>query len=992
MADRATSTSFLYKMADQLDIASAVLGTAVPVAYGYVNVVGNVYRQIELADKTKVVGIRLGKGEWDGIERLWINKKRVDHTNTNLVHFHPGIAGELGHGLAPDSTGGDNRVDTWFADFPAQLERVTDSGKAMLWLKVPPDPAAPGPDLTWVVHARAKKCRIFDNAGNQTSYAFTTVPAWIALDLWIDAAIKPDAVPGAALTAAEKSRIDFPSWKAAADYHSAVLGSGAKRWESSVWAAERMPLGEILTQLMIMSRSYMVEYAGQIFCYAHQPKAATFVVKAEHLAPNGFEHDKGERLKGAPNRFIANYRDLNPKKLVDITSISRASGVCTLVTAATHPLLVGDDVQVINPVNGAFAGTFLVASVPSGTQITYLQAGADASTTGGYIGTPESRFMEVTEILDHDQHALQIGPRTPGGTTKVRRVPITLNFGSCTKDQVQRALKFLTYGTLGPATTPYKAPWDVKLRCWGQSVDANSDAILEQLPGDKITVDKTVSEEFQGDYRIRERNLVRDSQQGLIVEMHLHPWVEEALSDASDTEQAIVPIPSRPGLESVAGPANASYRPTSNPLTALDNGGTPRVNVAAFAMRIFGVADKNITAGLVDATSGDFGKTAFVYYDDPGFRGGPVTFNITFTREVARNQVGRFFVGSVPLPVAGGAATVGNNDGGGGAEYTRDGRIYPANFTAAGWTNPANGIDPDEASYGTAATSGADLTFEAYGFPQFNWFVSKKALVVKSEITAISGSTALLEYSLDGGASWTVLRSVSAADSAPVKSTVELNVGQKTEDVRVRLRLPGAAVSANASNYGATGADDAAVGTRAWTNPTNAQGAPDAVVATNTGQAQDSLETSHYLKVTNFGFAVGGTATIVGILAKVKRKGSFNDDAEFYQSVIDSRVRIVKGGVIQGAQDKANLSTLWPSVLTEASYGSASDLWGVAWVPADVNANDFGLAIAVDKERGPSAGSVTASVDSVQITIYYTTAGASSSTGRIYAVRQEVSL
>lgn len=979
-------------MADQLDIASAVLGTAVPVAYGYVNVVGNVYRQIELADKTKVVAIRLGKGEWDGIERLWINKKRVDHTNTSLVHFHPGIAGELGHGLAPDSTGGDNRVDTWFADFPAQLERVTDSGKATLWLKVPPDPAAPGPELTWVAHCRAKKCRAFDNAGNQTSYAFTTVPAWIALDLWIDAVIKPDAVPGAALTAAEKDRIDFPSWKAAADYHSAVLGSGAKRWEASVWAAERMPLGEILTQLMIISRSYMVEYAGKIYCHAHQTKASTFVVKAEHLAPNGFEHDKGERLKGAPNRFIANYRDLNPKKLVDITSISRASGVCTLVTSATHPLLVGDDVQVINPLNGAFAGAFIVASVPSGTQITYLQSGADASTTGGYIGTPESRFMEVTETLDHDQHALQIGPRTPAGTTKLRRVPITLNFGSCTKDQVQRALKFLAYGTLGPATAPYKAPWDAKLRCWAQSVDANSDAILEQLPGDKITIDKTVSEEFQGDYRIRERNLVRDTQQGLMVELHLHPWVDEAYSDASDTEQAIVPMPARPGLESVAGPANAAYRPTTNPLTARDNAGLPTVDVAGFPMRIFGVGDKNISLGAVDATSADFGKTAFIYYDDPGFRGGSVVFNLTFTREEARNKVGRFFVGSVALPTSGGAATVGNNDGGGGAEYTRDGRIYPASYTAANWSTPANGIDPDDASYASASTAGNDLTYEAYAFPQFNWFVSKKKLVVKSEITAVSGSTALLEYSLNGGASWTVLRSVSAADSAPVTSTVDLLVTQKSEDVRVRLRLPGANASGNASNYAGTAADDAGDGTRAWTNPTNAQGAPDATLATNTGQAQDTIESSHYLKATNFGFAVSGSATIVGILAKVKRRGSANSDPEFYQSVIDRRVRIVKGGVIQGTQDKADTGTLWPSVLTEATYGSASDLWGLAWTPTDINANDFGLAISVDKERGPTAGAVTASIDSVQITVYYTTAGASSATGRLYAVRQEISL
>jgi hypothetical protein len=54
-----------------------------------------------------------------------VNGKRVDPTDTTLVHFHPGVDGVLGHGLAPDSTGGDNKVDTFFSLMPANMQAIT---------------------------------------------------------------------------------------------------------------------------------------------------------------------------------------------------------------------------------------------------------------------------------------------------------------------------------------------------------------------------------------------------------------------------------------------------------------------------------------------------------------------------------------------------------------------------------------------------------------------------------------------------------------------------------------------------------------------------------------------------------------------------------------------------------------------------------------------------------------------------------------------------
>ncbi|MCU1307114.1 MAG: hypothetical protein JWN45_1809 [Acidobacteriaceae bacterium] len=550
-------------MSDLVQIATAALGIPKPRAYGYVPVYGNLMLQQELADKTRVSKIGLGEGEWDGIERLWVNKKIVDHTDNTQVHFHPGIDGELAHGLAPDSTGGDNRIDTFFNDLPAQLDRVTDSRLATLWLKTPPDPQAPGPELTWLGHYRATKCRIFDAAGNQTAYQFTTVPAWISLDLLINTAIKPDALINEALTAAEKTRIDFPSIVDTAAYHSDVLASGVKRWEASVWFAQRTLLADALTQLMMISRSYMLEHKGKILMYPHKPKASSFIATAKHVLPNGFQHLKSD-LRGAPNRLVATYRDLTPKKIVGITSINRVGNVCTLVSDATHPFFVDDDVQIALPATANFAGVFKVTEVPAVNQIKYVQMAADAaSAAGGYVGTPESRFTEQPEVLDHDAHALQIGPRTIGGSPQPRRVPSTstLNFGACTKGQVQRALKFIVYNALGADVTGYLAPWKVNLRCSVLSVDQNDQPLSAQLPGDKFTIDKTISEEMQGDYRITRADITRagtasDGTQtnASQVELELVKWVDEALTDVADTEQAVVPLPARLGVVPVGVP------------------------------------------------------------------------------------------------------------------------------------------------------------------------------------------------------------------------------------------------------------------------------------------------------------------------------------------------------------------------------------------------------------------------------------------------------
>lgn len=157
-----------------------------------------------------------------------------------------------------------------------------------------------------------------------------------------------------------------------------------------------------------------------------------------------------------------------------------------------------------------------------------------------------------------------------------------------------------------------------------------------------------------------------------------------------------------------------------------------------------------------------------------------------------------------------------------------------------------------------------------------------------------------------------------------------------------------------------TMADDATVGTVAWTNPNNAK-VSDNVYAT---AAVAFLSVSHYLKATNFGFSIPVGATINGILVEVERKGF--DDIDF---VRDNAIKIVKGGTI-GATDKSSLDN-WPVSDAYKSYGSSSDLWGETWTPAQINASDFGFVVSVKDVSGESPG---ASVDHIRITVYYTAA------------------
>lgn len=163
-----------------------------------------------------------------------------------------------------------------------------------------------------------------------------------------------------------------------------------------------------------------------------------------------------------------------------------------------------------------------------------------------------------------------------------------------------------------------------------------------------------------------------------------------------------------------------------------------------------------------------------------------------------------------------------------------------------------------------------------------------------------------------------------------------------------------------------TMADDNTVGTLTWSNPNNAK-----VSDTNyTDAAADTagVATTHYLKATNFNFAIPIVATINGILVEFQR--TLNPIGAPPQ-IQDNEIKIVKADGTIGTTNKS-AGAEWVQPDTYIPFGGAADLWNETWTAADINDIDFGVVISASLVRDKLETGLTAKVNHIRITIYYT--------------------
>ena len=123
-----------------------------------------------------------------------------------------------------------------------------------------------------------------------------------------------------------------------------------------------------------------------------------------------------------------------------------------------------------------------------------------------------------------------------------------------------------------------------------------------------------------------------------------------------------------------------------------------------------------------------------------------------------------------------------------------------------------------------------------------------------------------------------------------------------------------------------------------------------------------SSSNSDDLTATGYGFSIPASATIDGIKVSVDRHSNTVD------GITDQSIVLVGGS---GSNDYAS-ATNWPVTDAVADYGGATDTWGFAWSPAQINANTFGVTMSAILAF--LATSADASIDEIAITVYYTEA------------------
>jgi hypothetical protein len=239
-----------------------------------------------------------------------------------------------------------------------------------------------------------------------------------------------------------------------------------------------------------------------------------------------------------------------------------------------------------------------------------------------------------------------------------------------------------------------------------------------------------------------------------------------------------------------------TYRPTSNPLTATDAGGSATVNCAAFTLA---TTRGNVSYNSGSVTGLSYSTQYYIYFSDPGFSGGSPTYLATTTKTTAIGT-GDIFVGSIRTPAAGAQNTSGNSDGGVGASAGSTAAFgfnsaVATTTTNATITNPQNAIDgnttTDAVIKSTSAVAAADGVLTISGGPAllFAPFNSLTLYVLSSAPSNTAGNNITVSYSLNGGSSYTTIWTVAGSSRALTLDSINLPVGQNLGLVQVKCEV-----------------------------------------------------------------------------------------------------------------------------------------------------------------------------------------------------------
>lgn len=179
------------------------------------------------------------------------------------------------------------------------------------------------------------------------------------------------------------------------------------------------------------------------------------------------------------------------------------------------------------------------------------------------------------------------------------------------------------------------------------------------------------------------------------------------------------------------------------------------------------------------------------------------------------------------------------------------------------------------------------------------------------------------------------------------------------------IRLENTAVASNSTTSGpnnpSTAGNDASTGTVAWSNTGNIFTSNDSRASVN----YSTFTSSNYLTASGFSFSIPSNATIVGI----------STDTEFicsYVGASNMAIRSIKAGTISSTERAFSSACVSGTSDSINTTGGSTDLWSDTWAPSDINSSNFGMAVRTTAGRGVST---TWQIDTIGITVYYTTPG-----------------
>jgi hypothetical protein len=314
------------------------------------------------------------------------------------------------------------------------------------------------------------------------------------------------------------------------------------------------------------------------------------------------------------------------------------------------------------------------------------------------------------------------------------------------------------------------------------------------LPGDHVTGPRDHSYSATREFEILEATDEPDGNREFFLQEYDPTIFSDTAESQQDTEETNIPAGYSPPVSDTV-----AYRPTSNMLTASDAGASATINIAAFTLRVAGQADVSYNLGSISALA--FNTFYFIYCDDPTWRGGTQTYEATVTKEEALNGAGRIFLGSIRTPADGAPDTIGNNDGGVGAQSGLSHRAYFPDYATAvtgngAVSNPELAVDlimETAASLSLTGNSGANsasirtkglaAALEPSATGRKVWVIFE----IPTNTLNGSGNVWSLYYSETGDSGY-ILWDSGGAGVTKARTTYSMDIPQwKLADVRVRL-------------------------------------------------------------------------------------------------------------------------------------------------------------------------------------------------------------